>query len=441
MPGISNINDLPSTFTVASNFLATIRFEAAKDPEAIEYIAPDYNMPESNPYIVKGPITLTSEGRCPKGMKDAPAYVLGNLFGLKGVRVTVDAVSPMALAGGMESSNVFLTSLLACSSMLADAGLSEADVFSLAVKLENDEFGGLTGGQGHLCCLLGGAHRHMWLSGAVDSYAAFSTTTIKPEALTAVEQHMFLVQAGKEYLNGEAVTTRAAALTNHMWTDLLRDQDSEGYPLHKEKIELTAKYTAALEAQDFATVVDVVDRYVEIRDTITCRWLSLAIDAKEGKEGLPAPAQGYAKRAFESKDKEWDIVRSMYAQHKGGLAKMSLYTLDPIKQLLEKGRKEKVALMPLGAGGPGANLVAISAQGEGHLRKFLGANDLGPLTEDKVRDTMRGTGLLKGYVPLRAGAKPLQFKGWEQMDLQQPSGPIPLTVGSMAELLPHVKKA
>jgi len=33
-------------------------------------------------------------------------------------------------------------------------------------KVENDELGGLTGGQGHLCFMLGGSYRHSWLSGA-----------------------------------------------------------------------------------------------------------------------------------------------------------------------------------------------------------------------------------------------------------------------------------
>ena len=58
---------------------------------------------------------------------------------------------------------------------------------------------------------------------------------------------MMLVQAGKEYKEGEAVVKRTASLINFMWTDLLRDRDTIGLPLHQEKIGLTEVYTKALQ--------------------------------------------------------------------------------------------------------------------------------------------------------------------------------------------------
>ena len=97
--------------------------------------------------------------------KDAPAYIFQNIFGLNGIKITCESISPMALAGGMESSNAFNVALIAAASMLSGADLNLAEVFNLAVKLENDELNGLTGGQGHLSSMLGGAYQHMWLSG------------------------------------------------------------------------------------------------------------------------------------------------------------------------------------------------------------------------------------------------------------------------------------
>lgn len=161
-------NNLPSTPTIASDFTATVKFELADDPNQIVYVAPDYGITEGNPYIFNGEVPLVN-GRTPKGQLDGVGFIMTNIFGLKGIKITMDSISPMALAGGMESSNVFNTALIAAASMFTGANLSVAEIFSLAVKLENDEFGGLTGGQGHLSTLLGGAYRHIWLSGIKDS--------------------------------------------------------------------------------------------------------------------------------------------------------------------------------------------------------------------------------------------------------------------------------
>ncbi|MDP2913206.1 MAG: radical SAM protein [Candidatus Omnitrophota bacterium] len=430
--GATDLRDLPSTPTIASEFTVKVRFELTDDPAVIEYVAPDYGITESNPYRIKGEVNLTSTGRTPNGQKDAPAFIFRNIFGLKGIKVVCESISPMALAGGMESSNVFNASLIAAASMLSGADLSMSEIFSLSVKLENDEFGGLTGGQGHLCWMLGGAYRHVWLSGVKDvngcyinPYAAFSLSLLTQDDLTSMEEHMMIGQAGKEYVDGKAQIGRTAALVNFMWTDLLRDKDEIGLPLHKEKLGLADKYVRALKEKNFAVVVDIMNRYVDIRDQLCKRWTALMLDARQGKP-VPEYAKAYADKVFNLGNPayaDYETIRKMYAQYGEGLRDVSLYAPGPIAEIVRAGRKEGMAVLPLGAGGPGANIIAISPKSAEYIRKFFESQGLGLLTEDNVRKIVRGTGMLKGYMLFKVGRDPVTFDGFEAVGMKIPASP------------------
>gem|GEM_PF-2139710 len=428
--GAKYLEELPSTPTIASRFEVKIKFELAENKNAIEYVAPDYGITEEDPYVIEGEVELTKKNRTPHGQKDAPAYIFKNIFGLRGIKMICDEVDPVALAGGMESSNVFNVALIAAASKLSGANLSDAEIFSLAVKLENDEFGGLTGGQGHLCALVGGAYRHVWLSGIKDKdgnfvnpYSALSVPLLGEEQLSQAENHIMLVQAGKKYVGGKAELERTATLTNNMWTDLLRDGDKDGLLLHGEKLGLAANYTQALRRGDFETVINVVNRYVDIRDALCKRWINLMLDAHEGK-AVPEYAKEYAGKVFDPENSnynDYDVVRNMFEKEGQNLRALSLYTLNPIADLIAASRDEGIAIMPLGAGGPGANLIAISSKGIEHLKTFFENKKITEFTREKANDArkiIRGTkdGELKGYVLFKTGKEPLKYKGFERLD-------------------------
>lgn len=311
----NSFEQIPSTPTIASEFFTTVKFELADDSQNIVYVAPDYGIFEENPMVFSGDVRL-EEIDPKKRQRYAPGFIFRNLFGLKGIKITLEGISPMALAGGMESSNVFNTALIAAASMLSGVDLSQAEIFSLAVKMENDEFVGLTGGQGHLATLLGGAYQHIWLSGIKDDsghpvnpYSAISVPLVGEDGLGAIEEHVMLVQAGKEYVDGEAKIGRTASSINFMWMDLLRDQDPVGLRLHKEKITLTAEYVRALREKDFDKAAQTVIRYVEIREQLIKRWLQLMIDAKNDVEGTPPYAYRYQRKVFDDeKHREYKIM-------------------------------------------------------------------------------------------------------------------------------------
>ena len=261
-------------------------------------------------------------------------------------------------------------------------------------------------------------------------YSAFSTPLVENEqTLQAIAEHMVLLQAGKEYLNGKALVGRTAALVNWMWTDLLRDRDAIGFPLHEEKLGLTQRYTDALRATDFATTVACIFRYVEIRDALCRRWLSLAIDAHNQVAGLPAHAREYESKMFSGSG--YEVLRDLYERHGDRLRGVSPYTLEPIASILAAAKREDIAVMPLGAGGPGANCVAVSARGAQHLQRFFSGHGIEKLQDHVARMIVRGdpslkdqTVVLRGYLPLVVGREPLKILGFDRLDgVRLPEGP------------------
>lgn len=459
--GVKNIPDIPSTPTLASMFSVKIRFEKAADPNVIEYVAPDYGITEAEPYRVRVTdetgkvkgiqlVEKMREGKktlqTPKGQKDGPAYVFANIFGLKGVRIVLDEMPPMALAGGMESSNAFNVALYMAASMLSGQNWSMADIFERSVADENTVFGGLTGGQGHLSSILGGAYRHTWLSGIkstwksllksilqfllgwfmdvdklinenVNRYAAFSEQLLAPEQVEHLGGHMALVQAGKTYerkADGSwgPKDSRSAGAINDIWTALLRMKDPVGVALHSSKLALAAIYTEELKKAAMATteeekkaalekVAAAVNKYVDTRVALLERWDALAAQGK-----------------VEPRDANTDY-------------------LGPARALIMKAREYGIAIMPLGAGGPGANNVAISPDKE-TLERFLREQGLEEVTDAKaqeMRSVIRGTAAdgtpltgehtLKGYMPFKMSSEPAKATSdWEKLGVKLPAQPM-----------------
>ncbi|MBP7056271.1 MAG: hypothetical protein KBB52_05420, partial [Candidatus Omnitrophica bacterium] len=454
--GTLSIEQIPSTPTIASAFKAKIRFSLADDENAIEYSSPDHGIPLDNPYKTTGPISLvynkdSRKWETPNGQKDAAAFIFSNLFGLRGVKISCEGIDAMALAGGMESSNVVNVALIAAASMLSGANLSQADIFNLAVKLENDEFGGLTGGQGHLATLLGGAYSHTWLSGIKDAqgrlinpYSALSRQLLTEDELKAIEDHSMLVQAGKEYENGKPKVNRTAALINYMWTDLLRDRDEIGLPLHQEKLILAAKQyegyktISANPEAGFTAIVEAVERYAQIRDELCRRWMTLMLAAHQGgtfengafgSKREEEYAKVYADKVFNTANGDYEkygVIRDIYNEYSAAgrldeLKNLSLYTLDPISSLVSEAKKQGIAIFPLGAGGPGTNLAAVSARGADHIQRFLESQGLSKLTPESASAIVHGTGILKGFMRFEVGREPMKFSGFGEMGLAIPT--------------------
>ena len=168
--------------------------------------------------------------------------------------------------------------------MLTGAQLSEADILAIGTKIENADFGGLTGGQvkrlsilllatvAHTCdwqellsSLLGGSYLHVWLSGLTSHYDAFSLPLGDQKTLHTLGKHAMYVQAGKQFADGKPVVIRTAGGVNTMWTDLLEDHDpAVAAPLSRMKA-LAGLYAQAVGASDMDAVVGYVNEFVDLR--------------------------------------------------------------------------------------------------------------------------------------------------------------------------------
>jgi hypothetical protein len=360
MLGITHFEAFPMTPTVASEYKATISFRLApkevREKGQIVYIAPQYGIDrlirgkddigffekEDGAEQIYDKVTVDAEhphGRIhAQGL--APAYIFTHIFDLTGLEIEVESIDLFPKeGGGLESSNVANIALVSAASILSGANLSEPDIFSLAVKIENDELGGLTGGQGHWSALLGGIFAHVWFSGVkstvdgnlVNTYSAFSIPLIRtPEAVKILEEHFMFAQAGKHYIKGKPQTGRAAQTTNELWTMLVEDLDEVGFPRFYQKIAQTAKGIKALMAieahakgyyegnpTDVAAVEralqDIIEsliEYVNIRNDVALRGIELTFDAYHGRP-VPEFAKEYHRREFfTDKDdgvkREWD---------------------------------------------------------------------------------------------------------------------------------------
>jgi len=504
--GAQELKDFPLTPTVAAKFRAKIRLERAKRKDQIEYIAADYKYPGSfhkrsyrgkhidsdHPYIVRRTIELDENGKTRYGQLDAAPFIF-QLFGLTGgYRVIVEDIDKPALAGGMESSNVANVALITVASVLSGADLSEADIFSLAIKLENDELGGLTGGQGHASAIMGGVRANVWPSGAkgldgniFNPYSTFSIPLItSKEGIKALEEHLLLVLPGKEYKNGVEQIKRTADLINRMWTDLLADFDAVGFPLHYEKLSLATKYINAMRRLDAAAqtggeagireaitqIAEALNRYVEIRNQLQYRWMQLMFDAhhareKEalGEEGwrlpdgrllgpdketpLPLAAEEYARKVFDETHSEYKAFSAIRVElEREGeeyLRTHSLYSYKASGELAEAVKTQDGGYMDLGAGGPGANCIAVHPEGREHLKGILEAQGYHLLTEAEIGAIMAGTGILKGYMEAEIATEPLKVEGFlelndfveEGSDVQfrLPAKPVNVTFGDLIE--------
>src|SRR5262249_26440529 len=147
-------------------------------------------------------------------------------------------------------------------SMLSGANLSLGDIYRLAMKLENEELGNITGEQGLLSTFLGGIQQHIWTGQNGDAYpVSFPLFTGDEQEvqqkLKNVSEHILLAQAGIHYSESSKVIERLSVVINQMWNDLLTKDSHIALPIFRRKIKLASQWAWALNQGDFKTAVRV----------------------------------------------------------------------------------------------------------------------------------------------------------------------------------------
>ncbi len=415
------LEEVPVTPTFAHRDLfLDVTVEQADDPETIVYVSPDYGYPEGSPYVVRGG---SQGGASSLEMKSAPAYIFGDLFGIKGVKVTLMVSHPVILAGGVESSSASLGVYLMLASTLKGAGWSLADIYYRERDIENRVFGGAAGGQGLFAAFLGGAYENGWLSSLTDEKGVpffgdevFSRRIIEAEDYSFFEERMAFIQLGKGFHNGNAVDPRTAELTNIMARDLLQDQDPEAIRLYQERMMLAHQFSQALSRKDIKTAVAAVNRYMKIRDELNYRWFELAL-MKAGDPARPSFAHRYTQ--FLDQDPTLQSFRRKYGDQLKEISLYSYYSGD----MIAKAEQQGIGLFMVGTGGSKMNAVAIAETPQA-LQQFLKENGIAPFNIKEAWDTVRTGGILKGYLPFRIGGGIEFGKEFAEYGLSLPEGPL-----------------
>ncbi len=429
-PTAKGLGRFSSTPTFASTFKVQVSFEKSDNPEAIEYDASQYNVHS----VYTEATRPNRDGSI--AQKDAANYIF-RLFGLRGIRITLDDVDERALAGGMGTSGAFNLALIEAANALSGAGLSEADMVNLGIYLENSVFMGLTGGQEAISTLLGGGYLHIWLRGFRDEQGQFPngfvSIPLPADRLAEFSKHAVLLQAGKTYVDGKAEQNRFATLTNIGWTDGIEDGDPYIVARHLDNVRLTFEYVEAFRKGDWHGVARALDHYVRNRDENTLHWINIALDWHEKRRG-PSYAKKWANRIFKSEDNpfyaQFRVVRDLYFQHGAKLREMSLYTLDPLGAEIAEARNAGIALFPLGAGGPTTLSILFDPQGMPHMREaFLELSAYPEMSREAAVQAMTASGWheLKGYVPYEVGMEPAKLEGLQEVGFEPSAGPIQLT--------------
>jgi hypothetical protein len=91
------------------------------------------------------------------------------------------------------------------------------------------------------------------------------------------------------------------------------------------------------------------------------------------------------------------------------IASTDYYVFGPAVRLVAAARERgDMAVMPLGAGGPGANLFVVTSHegGQAELSRFLAEHDVPRMDPDVVAAVVSGTGVMRGWMPLELGMEP-----------------------------------
>ena len=347
----------PRTPAFCSDFMLRFEVSPAQYPKSIEFISPDFG------------INNVTTGAVPSGnMSFAPNFILSNFFGLEGIRITSVPANPITQGAGMGTSNALIIASLSAGSILSGVNLSKAQIWSLATHMENQIFGGLTGGQEGIAGIMGGCREYVWLV-AHGQYGAISRELISPQRYAKVKEHIVLVQPRKNF--GKK---RSAADVNQIWTNALKTQ--KGYSAHRKKVENSWRYAEAIRTGDW----EEATRAVQFQADIRVRLCSLYIE-----DVMPF----------------WKKV------------------------VVRDGGNIRRAAFRLGAGGPGA-LFAVISPDSALIEEVKSWYPV--ITADEAREMKEKSKILKGILPYELSNQVIKFLGFTEAGFEESIPEDPLRI-------------
>jgi len=295
----------------------------------------------------------------PIGRMDlAPFYILGNVYGLRGIKVTSHPTTAVAKCGGLESSNAFVFALHWIGSVLSGTGNNIAELFSRSVIDANYTLGDNTGGQGISAMIEGGYHTFHYLIGN-GMVGYFSHEVVSKSCYQNIYEHIDLVQPGRDF----------------------------GAKLERTDTEINDPWCAALETPEGFNQQS--------------RIPALAVDFAKALHYAAAGNENAWKEAVKLANAQVDIRVNRGPKY-----------LHGNEEFVKTVRKMGGAAFALGAGGPGAMFAVLGPKGlTEDVRARFG---LVPITEEVAQAVLKNNGKLKGYFPYEIDAKGMEYSGFEE---------------------------
>jgi len=190
------------------------------------------------------------------------------LFDLAGVMFVLHNLRPGIQSSGLGGSATATTGVCILANELAGRPLSDAQLVSMASRLEQDLGVSITGTQEQSNVIFGGVTDYVWFPWGIPGnvYSGYGSSMrselIDPSGYKELEQRMAIFHSGKP---------RASTDVNAVWMRALSQQ--EGYQNHRRKLEIAYRFREAMRLRNWGEVVDTFNEYRKVRASICAAYL------------------------------------------------------------------------------------------------------------------------------------------------------------------------
>lgn len=195
------------------------------------------------------------------------------LFGLRGVKFVLHNLRLGIQSSGLGGSASATTGVCILANELADRPLSPVQLVSMASRIEQDFGVSITGTQEQSNVMFGGVRDYVWfpwgIPGKEDTGygTSIQTELIKSMNYEELEKRLAIFHTG---------LTRPSTDVNIVWMNAL--SQSEGYRLHKLKLDIAYRFREGLRLNLWNDVIESIKEYAEVRTSICPAYIEGATE-------------------------------------------------------------------------------------------------------------------------------------------------------------------
>jgi D-glycero-alpha-D-manno-heptose-7-phosphate kinase len=182
------------------------------------------------------------------------------IFGLKGVKFVLQNLRAGTRSAGLGGSATAATGVCILANELAGRPFSKYQLIAFASRIEQDMGVSITGTQEQSNTIFGGITDYLWfpwgIPGQEESGYGMSIQSelIQPCNYDELEKRMVIFHSGIEHASSDV---------NSVWREAL--MNSEGYNLHKSKLEIAYLFREGLRLKKWDQVLSTITKYRKIR--------------------------------------------------------------------------------------------------------------------------------------------------------------------------------